>query len=216
MSDGAVASTTCGNGTVDLRPRSKAIDLVKHLAFSVSLLLGTSAVVPSASAQSTTTLNYVQPLAPAAIRDVQQRLRQAGAFNGNVDGIWGADSRVSLRRFQQTHSLQVTGDLNQVTAATLGLQWSDLSVGPTLPAAVPVPLPASDPTLHPEVVRVIQGRLGQLGFYSGAVDGLWGPNMQAAIERFQQGRGLQATGQLNPATITAMGLDPNNLSAPAR
>src|ERR1022692_3321108 len=26
MSDGAIASTTCGNGTVDLRPRSKAID----------------------------------------------------------------------------------------------------------------------------------------------------------------------------------------------
>jgi murein L,D-transpeptidase YcbB/YkuD len=38
--------------------------------------------------------------------------------------------------------------------------------------------------------------------------------MQSAIERFQQGRGLQATGQLKPVTISAMGLDPNNLSAP--
>jgi len=38
--------------------------------------------------------------------------------------------------------------------------------------------------------------------------------MQASLQRFQQGRGLQATGQLNPATVTALGLDPNNLAAP--
>ena len=50
-----------------------------------------------------------------------------------------------------------------------------------------------------------------MGFYRGGVDGTWGPGTQTAIERFQQGRGLQATGQLNPATAQAMGLDPNNL-----
>jgi peptidoglycan hydrolase-like protein with peptidoglycan-binding domain len=43
---------------------------------------------------------------------------------------------------------------------------------------------------------------------------VWGPGTQAAIERFQQGRGLQATGQPTPATAAAMGLDPNNLAAP--
>ena len=51
------------------------------------------------------------------------------------------------------------------------------------------------------------------GFYPGQIDGLWGPAMQSSIERFQQGRGLQATGQLNPATVTALRLDPNNLAA---
>jgi hypothetical protein len=33
-------------------------------------------------------------------------------------------------------------------------------------------------------------------------------SMQACLQRFQQGGGLQATGQLNPATVTALGLDP--------
>jgi len=36
----------------------------------------------------------------------------------------------------------------------------------------------------------------------------WPP--QAAPERFQQGRGLQRTGQINPLTLQALGLDPNN------
>lgn len=67
--------------------------------------------------------------------------------------------------------------------------------------------------LAPEVVRAIQGRLRQLGFYPGQIDGIWGPSMQSSLERFQQGRGLQATGQLTPATTTALGLDPNNLAA---
>jgi peptidoglycan hydrolase-like protein with peptidoglycan-binding domain len=48
------------------------------------------------------------------------------------------------------------------------------------------------------------------------VDGNWGAGTQAAIERFQQGRGLQPTGQINPATAQALGLDPNNLERPVR
>ncbi len=38
--------------------------------------------------------------------------------------------------------------------------------------------------------------------------------MQASLQRFQQGRGLKATEQLNPATVTALGLDPKNLASP--
>jgi protein phosphatase len=36
---------------------------------------------------------------------------------------------------------------------------------------------------------VIQGRLRDLNYYNGAVDGNWGDETQQAIERFQQGRG---------------------------
>lgn len=187
----------------------------KIVILCAGLVSGLLTPIPAILAQPTTTLNYVHPLEPSAIREVQQRLRQAGVYSGNVDGIWGADSRSSLRRYQETHKLQVTGELNQATAATLGLQMSDLVSGAS-PSPTGVVAPAADSTLRPEVVRIIQGRLAQLGFYSGSVDGIWGPNMQNAIERFQQGRALQATGQLNPATITAMGLDPNNLLAPAR
>ena len=66
--------------------------------------------------------------------------------------------------------------------------------------------PAAEP-LSRDAIRAVQSRLRQLGFYSGRIDGIWGPNMQASLQRFQQGRGLQATGQLNPTTVTALGLD---------
>jgi peptidoglycan hydrolase-like protein with peptidoglycan-binding domain len=171
-----------------------------------SLLAGTMFALPTA-AQTAPPLAYVQPVAPQAVQDVQNRLRQAGVYNGQIDGIWGADSQAALERYQQSHQLQVTGQLNQATAATLGLdQGSLLSV----PAAVPAPPPGDQ--LRSTSVQAIQARLRSLGFYNGAVDGVWGGGTQAAIERFQQGRGLQPNGQLNPATVAAMGLAPDALA----
>ena len=94
----------------------------------------------------------------------------------------------------------------------LGLTAGDLLALGQTPQPAPPPPPGA--SLSPEVVRNIQARLRALGFYPGAIDGIWGPAMQSAIERFQQSRGLQVTGQLTPVTVSAMGLDPNNLSAP--
>jgi peptidoglycan hydrolase-like protein with peptidoglycan-binding domain len=173
-----------------------------------SLIAGVLSTLP-AGAQTAPPLAYVQPLPQQAVQTVQDRLRQAGSYGGQIDGIWGADSQSSLERFQQAHQLQVTGQLNQATVATLGLDPNMLVAAPAVAAAAVAPPTAPPPDqLLPASVRTIQGRLRSLGFYGGAVDGIWGGSTQTAIERFQQGRGLQPNGQLNPATITAMGLAP--------
>ena len=171
------------------------------------LFAGTLVALP-AGAQTAPPLAYVQPVAPQAVQDVQSRLRQAGVYNGQIDGVWGADSQAALERYQQAHQLQVTGQLNQATAATLGLDPGTLVA---TPAAIPAVPPPAD-RLLPGSVRAIQARLRSLGFYNGAVDGVWGEGTQAAIERFQQGRGLQPNGQLNPATVGAMGFGPDVLA----
>jgi hypothetical protein len=40
---------------------------------------------------------------------------------GRIDGIWGVDSQPTLGRFQQTHGLPATDQLNQAPVGTLGL-----------------------------------------------------------------------------------------------
>lgn len=184
------------------------------------LLAGPALVVaPGASAQSPNPgLTYTQPLSPTALTQVQERLRQTGAYSGRADGVWGPDSQSALERFQQSRGLQVTGQLNQATAATLGLNPAELLAA--RPGAAggtgidPAPAAAASNTLSRSAVRNVQARLKSLGFYRGQVDGAWGAGTQSAIERFQQGRGLQSTGQINPVTAQALGLDPNNLEAP--
>ena len=154
----------------------------------------------------------MQPLPSAAVQTVQDRLRQAGVYAGRIDGIWGADSQAALERFQQAHQLQVTGQLNQATAATLGLDPGTLVATPVTPAAAP-PRRRRRPITccRPRCARCRRGWV-RSGFYSGAVDGVWGEGTQAAIQSFQRARGLQPDGQLGPATITAMGLTPEALA----
>jgi peptidoglycan hydrolase-like protein with peptidoglycan-binding domain len=123
---------------------------------------------------------------------VQQGLKQSGAYGGPTGGVWGPESAAALEQFQRAHGLHVTGQLNQATVATLGLNPADLLA--VAPAGVPTASASAAEPLSRDAIRAVQSLLRQLGFYSGRIDGIWGPSMQASLQRFQQGRGLQATG----------------------
>jgi peptidoglycan hydrolase-like protein with peptidoglycan-binding domain len=164
-----------------------------------------------AFAQSPPPLSYQQPLAPPAVRAVQERLHQLGAYTGAVDGNWGSDSQSALQRFQQSHGLMVTGEMNAATVSALGLDAPRL-----LQFTTNAPSPPNFTHLSRQAVRDIQGRLRSLGFYNGALDGQWGGETQAAVTRLQQNRGFQPTGQLDEQTVRAMGLNPESLTASAQ
>ena len=188
----------------------RASAIVAAWLAGASMMAAFPAMAQTAATTSPPGLSYTQPLTPQAVQLVQRQLRQLGAYGGRIDGVWGPDSQAALERFQQQHNLQVTGQLNEATAATLGLTPGTLlAAGEPAPPVVPPPIPGSQ--LSRNSVAAIQSRLRDLNFYRGAVDGVWGASTQQAIEQFQQGRGLQPNGQLNPATIAALGLNPNLL-----
>lgn len=153
------------------------------------------------------------------VRAVQNRLRQLNFYRGPADGVWGSSTQVAIEDFQRSRGLPV-GQVTEATVAAMGLDPAAFS---TNVAAAPAygtnyaqtHRAASAHPLDPAVVRGIQQRLRQLGFYSGRVDGVWGPGTRTALERFQRSRNLEATGDLNPTTASALGLDPNNLSLSA-
>lgn len=64
---------------------------------------------------------------------------------------------------------------------------------------------ASQPVSE-DLVRSVQERLRARDVNAGPVDGVWGPETQQGVRRFQQSQGLQATGQLNAETLQALGL----------
>lgn len=185
---------------------------MRKAVVALAALVAVAAAVP-VSAQtppvsSLPPLTYSQPVWQQGVIVVQQRLQQQGAYTGRTDGIWGPDSQSALERYQQTHGLQVTGQLNQATVATLGLS-SDQVLAASPPGVPAPPAPIIGNALSRTSVQAVQSRLRGLNFYAGAVDGIWGGSTAQAIERFQRSRGLQSDGQLNPATVTALGLDPN-------
>jgi len=148
-----------------------------------------STSTPTASRPATVAAAQTEP--SAEVRDAQSRLHTYGYYNGPIDGMWGPETKAAVERYQQNRGLTMTGRLDDSTRNSL-----------RVPGVSPVTL--SDPT----DVRTIQNRLRQLGHYNGPADGVWGSDTQIAMENFQRSRGLDA-GQVNVATISAMGLNPN-------
>jgi peptidoglycan hydrolase-like protein with peptidoglycan-binding domain len=144
---------------------------------------------------------------PTDVRTVQNRLRQLGAYNGADDGVWGRDTQAAIEHFQHSRGLPV-GSLTEGTIMAMGLDPASFA------GRTPGAMDSRDP-LDRGVVQGVQQRLRELGFYGGAVDGVWGAGTTDALSQFQRSRGLEASGQLNPATASALGLDPNNLAASA-
>lgn len=56
------------------------------------------------------------------------------------------------------------------------------------------------------LIRSAQHALNNQGYNAGAVDGIMGPHTEAAIKKFQSAKGMQATGQLDAATVGALGV----------
>src|SRR5205085_463167 len=83
-------------------------------------------------------------LADPAIENVQQALKDEGFYYGEVTGQKDADTVAAIRRYQIRNGLQITGDLNDETLKSLGVNSSGGAVGPVTKAS---------PTAAPHVTR---------------------------------------------------------------
>ena len=57
-----------------------------------------------------------------------------------------------------------------------------------------------------DAVRIIQTKLSNWGYFSGAIDGIYGPKTEEAVKYFQRKNGLTADGVVGPATLRALGM----------
>lgn len=73
---------------------------------------------------------------------------------------------------------------------------------------VPQPLPPGDP-----VVKDVQRILAGLNLYSGAVDGLTGPQTRQAIEAYRKMVGLSASAEIDDHLLSQLGARPRSASA---
>ena len=55
--------------------------------------------------------------------------------------------------------------------------------------------------------KAAQQELKDLGYYSGKVDGSFGPKSKAALKKFQEDYGLEVDGKLGPKSKAALGID---------
>ncbi len=65
---------------------------------------------------------YADQSADSAVAAVQQRLAREGYYRGQIDGVFGSETRAAIAEYQSNHGLRVTGALTNETLAAMGLR----------------------------------------------------------------------------------------------
>lgn len=63
----------------------------------------------------------VAPLSGDTVRSIQTKLHDLNLYHGPLDGVWGPDTKSSLRDFQLKNNINPTGELDPPTINALKL-----------------------------------------------------------------------------------------------
>jgi murein L,D-transpeptidase YcbB/YkuD len=132
---------------------------------------------------------------------LQQNLADAGYYAGAVDGIYGPLTVAAVEDLQKASGLPVTGTVDRATAAALEAELTALG-GAAAQQAV-------------ATTAALQQTLKLAGFWDGPVDGVWTPALTEALQAFQAELGVEPTGTVDAATITAFEKALADLKEPA-
>src|SRR5207244_12237246 len=84
------------------------------------------------------------------IQNVQQALKDQGFYYGEITGTKDADTTAAIRRYQIRNGLQITGDLNEETLKSLGVDSSGArAIAKASPSTVPAAPDSSDLRAEP-------------------------------------------------------------------
>ena len=132
---------------------------------------------------------------------LQQELTTAGYYTGAVDGVYGPLTVQAVEALQTASGLPVTGTMDKAT--TEALQSALEAVGG---AAAEASIAST---------AAVQQTLKLVGFWDGPVDGIWTPELTDAVKKFQTELGVEPTGTVDAATISAFQQALADLTAPA-
>ncbi|NJO77739.1 MAG: hypothetical protein HC827_03905 [Cyanobacteria bacterium RM1_2_2] len=170
------------------------------LGVLVSLMITSASSVAQVYAQSVTG-GMLQPADQGeAVLDLQQRLSELGYYSGPVTGYFDATTQEAVSRFQQENGLTPDGIVGAATGSVL-YQGGGASAPDSASPAASGSLQINDGGAS---VTELQQQLVQLGYYTGAVTGVFDQQTQAAVMSFQRDRGLSPDGIVGSATQSVL------------
>lgn len=130
------------------------------------------------------------------VTDVQRRLAALGyPTDGDDPGVFGRVTDSAVKTFQQRHGLLADGIVGEDSWKVLveaSYELGDRTLW------------QRRPMMRGDDVRDLQQRLNRLGFDAGQVDGMFGPDTEAAVREFQINVALQDDGIAGADTINAL------------
>jgi peptidoglycan hydrolase-like protein with peptidoglycan-binding domain len=144
----------------------------------------------------------------AKVKRVQETLRNLNFYAGEVDGLYGPNTRLAIEAYQKKVGLAVTGAVDESLLEQLGASSSEVVAIPSPAPREPVSEAGSAATRQPlprdERIQQVQVGLKEFGNAGIEVDGLMGAKTEAGIREFQSLFGLPVTGQADDIVYAKM------------
>ena len=151
-------------------------------------------VVETAAAPVTVARSQVQ-----IIGDIQRELGRKGFYDGAADGIWGGKTDAAARDFVQAAGLKINVEAGESLLRAIVTSSAKAQGGR---AATPERTdPIAELIAPPKRVLAIQRALTDFGYGQIKPTGVYNPETQAAIEKFERDRRLPVTGQISDPLV---------------
>ncbi len=134
------------------------------------------------------------------VSDLQTRLTELGYYTGAVDGSYGLSTQTAVMEFQTRHGLTADGVAGRQTQDALYAYGAQPKYVTVDSAQQSDSYPLLKQGAAGVEVRKLQGRLAELGYYAGGVDGIYGETTVTAVKAFQRNNGLSGDGQAGEQT----------------
>ena len=141
------------------------------------------------------------------VSDVQMRLKAGGWLLGNADGIFGEKTRAAVIALQKAYGLYPDGIIGEKTWPIIN-SIDVTNADPELVDPEKKVYTISTTKLYAgcrgTAVTKLQQMLTDLGYYSGDIDGKFGPLTKEAVVAFQADKGLVEDGVVGTKTYVAL------------
>ena len=134
------------------------------------------------------------------VSDLQARLTELGYYTGAIDGRYASGTQTAVQEFQERNGLTADGIAGRQTQDLLysgSAQPKYVTVSASGDAEEYLLLKQGTSGVE---VRKLQGRLAELCYYAGGVDGIYGETTASAVKAFQRANGLSGDGQAGVQT----------------
>lgn len=143
------------------------------------------------------------------VRNVQQKLKSLGFYNGSVDGDYGEGTEAAVKAFQKQYGLYADGKVGSQTLSALSNARA--TAKPSYKAATATPRGTAVPSYSQNTylrngnsgsdVRKMQERLISLGYLSGSATGRFDDATEAGVIAFQKRHCSYWDGVAGPDTL---------------
>ena len=140
------------------------------------------------------------------VQALQEALIELGFLTGNADGVFGASTQTAVMALQKMNDYPETGVVDQNLQAHIYSGKPKNAKGvktdvKTLPPLTGINIYLND---RGQLVRDVQTRLKELGYYTGDITGVYDTKTRSAVMSYQKASGLTADGICGQITQAAL------------